>query len=80
MWIYHEMLSRTITYNGLLKPSALASAGYIILKYTWIVVFQYITLIPALAYYKTRKLMPIWFFIVEIKNKEYILCEAGTQL
>ena len=77
---YKRVFAYNLTKDFLPKPNTLQSASHVILKsYTDGILPIHGTFIIKVAQYWTRKLMPIRFFIVDIRNEVIISHEASTQ-
>ena len=78
---YKKIFPNSFTTNGLAKPSVLQSENHFILEsYRDGILLVHGTVILKVAHYKTGKLMPIRFFVVDTKKETIISHVASTQL
>ena len=77
---YGKVFPNNFTTHGLPKPDALQAASHIILEsYTDGILPAHGEVILNIVDYKTGMLMPIRFFIVDIKNEVIISSMVSTQ-
>ena len=78
---YRMMFPNNLIAGGLPKPDTLQSVTHIILdSYTDSILPVFGTVILKVAHYWTGTLMPVHFFVVDIKNKIIISHAVRTQL